>query len=63
MKLSFKQARECVFRVYEKRGQIGGHELIVMMYNLNLIDLNDRSKLQDIIITFDSIDSVSRNKK
>lgn len=52
-KLSYNQARECVYRVYEKRGYIGATELIELINNF--ISLQDRSNLQDMIIELENI--------
>jgi hypothetical protein len=50
MKLSYNQARECVFRIYEGRGYDGGVELTNALSKLGMINLEERSMLKGMLL-------------
>ena len=49
LRISFNQARECVLTVFHKRGYTGGYDLIEILTTQELLALNDRSKLMDMM--------------
>lgn len=51
MRLSFYQARECIFEIYKSRGYYGVEEAMKMLSELDLISLRDRSELNNLIIS------------
>jgi len=61
--LSYAQARECVFRVYEKRGYSGGEELTEMLNKLGMINLEDRSNLKGMLIALEQGEAERKRQK
>jgi len=54
VKLLYDQSREIVVRVYTERGYIGSTEIISILWKFDLIILDDRRKLMEVIVSLES---------
>lgn len=62
MRLSYNQARECVFRIYAERGYYGAEELIGMLLKLDMITLDGCSSLKTLIMLLDKADTEKKKQ-